>query len=274
MPRPPKEVAIERLRQALISTPSQRALTYGSPQMSTWETEFAKWKRDAEVAIANTFPDDPDHLKDFRDSWETRAHGEAPSSNHLRGLRKARAILESMIAEVEEYWEDTPQVVTPSETAQPGILPNSNQVFVIHGSDHGIKSEIARFLENLGLEPVILHEQADQGRTIIEKFEQSAQAGFAVALLTPDDVGGANQDNLQPRARQNVILELGYFIGKLGRSRVCALRQGDVEIPSDISGVLYIPLDDAGGWQMALIRELKNVGFNVDANRAFQRESR
>ena len=268
MPRPPKEVAIKRLQRALISTPSQRVLSYGSPHISTWEPEFAKWKRNAEVAIANTFPDDPDHLKDFRDSWETRAHGESHSSYHLRGLGKAQAILESMIAEVGEYWEDTPQVAAPSETAQPSVLPSSNQVFVIHGSDHGIKSEIARFLENLGLEPVILHEQADQGLTIIEKFEQSAHAGFAVALLTPDDVGGTNQGNLQPRARQNVVLELGYFIGKLGRSRVCALRQGDVEIPSDYSGVLYIPLDDGDGWKLALIRELKKAGFNVDANRA------
>lgn len=269
MPRPPKEVAIERLQRVLDEIPGVKASSFGSHQ-------FTKWRRDSMVAIENTFPESPDHLKDFEKvryvtSSVLLGRTDSSRADYLRGLDKAAAVLESMLDEIKEYWEDgTPPIAAPSETAQPGVLPNSNQVFVIHGSDHGIKSEIARFLENLGLEPVILHEQADQGRTIIEKFEQSAQAGFAVALLTPDDVGGTTQDNLQPRARQNVVLELGYFIGKLGRSRVCALRQGDVEIPSDISGVLYIPLDDAGGWRMRLIQELKNAGFNVDANRAFQ----
>ena len=137
MPRPSKEVAIERLQWVLSSMPAQRPLSYGSSQIATWEKEFAKWKRDAEIAIRNTFSDEPDHLKDFRDSWGTRAHGESPNSYHWRGLGKAQAILESMIAEVGEYWDDTSQAAAPSETAQPGILPNTNQVFVIHGRDPG-----------------------------------------------------------------------------------------------------------------------------------------
>lgn len=116
---------------------------------------------------------------------------------------------------------------------------------------------------------MILQEQPDQGRTIIEKFEQYAQVNFAVVLFTPDDVGGLEAENLRPRTRQNVIFELGYFIGKLGRERVRVLVKGDIEIPSDYSGVLYISLDDAGGWQMALFRELKSAGFDVDANRIF-----
>ena len=116
---------------------------------------------------------------------------------------------------------------------------------------------------------MISYEQPNQGRTLIEQFEQHAQVGFAVALLTPDDVGAlkSNEKKLKPRARQNVVFELGYFLGLLGRERVCALTKGNVEIPADYDGVVYISLDD-GGWKMDLIRELRNVDFDVDANRA------
>ena len=141
-------------------------------------------------------------------------------------------------------------------------------MFVIHGRDYGTRDTVARFLEGLGLEAVILEEQPDRGLTVIEKFEENASGDFVVALLTPDDVGGLSNDQLQPRARQNVILELGYFIGRLGRDKVRALVKGDLEIPSDYAGVLYIPMDEASGWQMRLIREMKNAGLDIDANRA------
>ena len=116
---------------------------------------------------------------------------------------------------------------------------------------------------------MILQEQPDQGRTIIEKFEQYAQANFAVALFTPDDVGGLAEDSLQPRVRQNVVFEFGYFIGKFGRDRVCALVEGDPEIPSDYSGVLYIPLDESGAWKFQLVREMKSAGFEIETDRIF-----
>ena len=167
-----------------------------------------------------------------------------------------------------EYQEDKNQT-PPSPAAQENERTNTNEVFVIHGRDNEAKETVARFLQNLDLTPVILHEQPNQGRTIIEKFEQHAQVGFAVALLTPDDVGALKNEekNLKPRSRQNVVFELGYFLGRLGRERVCALTKGDIEIPSDYDGVVYISLDD-GGWKMNLIREFKNAGFDIDANRA------
>ncbi len=145
------------------------------------------------------------------------------------------------------------------------------RIFVIHGHDESSRETAARFLERLGLEPVILHEQPNKGRTIIEKFEEHAQVGFAVVLLTPDDVGALANDknNQKPRARQNVIFEFGYFIGKLGRERVCALVKGNVETPSDYDGVIYIQLDGSDGWKLRLIKELKSVGFKVDANQVF-----
>lgn len=143
------------------------------------------------------------------------------------------------------------------------------KVFVVHGSDNGPKEAVARLLEKLGLSPIILHEQPSKGQTLIDKFENHADVGFAAVLMTPDDVGSLNQPNpeLVPRARQNVVLELGYFVGKLGRERVCVLRGKDVELPSDMLGVVYIDLDASGGWRANLGRELKAVGFDVDLNR-------
>lgn len=120
------------------------------------------------------------------------------------------------------------------------------------------------------LEPVILHEQPNKGRTIIEKFEEHADVRFAVVLLTPDDVGAVKdrKSDLLPRARQNVVFEFGYFIGRLGRDRVCALAKGDIERPSDSDGILYVPMDDNDGWKMRLLRELKTADFDVDVNQA------
>ena len=116
---------------------------------------------------------------------------------------------------------------------------------------------VARFLEHLDQKVIILREQPNKGRTIIEKFEEYADVGFAVILLTPDDRGGAADapyENQRLRSRQNVILELGYFLGRLGRSRVCALYAEGVEIPSDYSGVLYVMLDAGGAWRLRLKR--------------------
>ncbi len=175
-----------------------------------------------------------------------------------------------MIEEIEEYWEDENQTPATPEIPQNGRI-DSKEVFIVHGRDNEAKETVARFLEKLELTPVILHEQPSQGSTVIEKFERHAQPAFTLVLLTPDDVGALQDDenNLKPRARQNVIFELGFFIGRLGRERVCALTKENVEIPSDYEGVVYIPLDEAGGWKMSLVRELKTAGLDVDANRVF-----
>jgi len=147
---------------------------------------------------------------------------------------------------------------------------SGSKVFLVHGHDDSARETTARFLEKLRLEPIILHEQPNAGRTIIEKVERYAEVAFAVVLLTPDDVGGLGSapQVLKPRARQNVILELGYFLGKLGRSHVAALLKGEVERPSDYDGVLYVPMDAAGAWKLQLARELKNAGLNIDLNDA------
>jgi predicted nucleotide-binding protein len=181
-------------------------------------------------------------------------------------LRKQLRILEGLIEvlEVDIGAPDSQLEYTP-----PVIV--GRKVFLVHGHDLGALHNTARFLERLALDPVVLHEQPDSGRTIIEKFVDYSDVGFAVVLLTPDDRGGvvsASADEYSFRARQNVILELGYFLGKLGRNRVCALYSEGVEIPSDYSGVLFVPFDESGGWRLKLARELKAAGFEVDMNRA------
>ncbi len=261
MSEPDKAKAVERLRKALGAIPGLEQLRYyDSP-------EFNKWRRNARLAITHTFGKESNHIAEFENI--------SFSSLLLftRDLKLAASLLESMIEEIEDYYEEeaqTPTLSSGRERERIAVKTDMKEVFVIHGRDNEAKEAVARFLARLDLEPVILHEQPNEGRTIIEKFEEHAQAAFAVVLLTPDDAGALEneKDRLRPRARQNVIFEFGYFIGRLGRKRVCALTRGDLEMPSDYDGVLYVPLDDAGAWRMRLVKELRAAGLNVDANRA------
>jgi predicted nucleotide-binding protein len=139
---------------------------------------------------------------------------------------------------------------------------------VVHGRDEALRSEVCRVLEKLGVTPVVLFEQVDKGRTIIEKFEDHSDVAYAVVLITPDDEGRLrNKQQLTPRARQNVVFELGFFYGKLGRQKVCAILKEGVEFPSDISGVIYKTADAAGAWKFALAKEMKAAGLDVDLNK-------
>jgi predicted nucleotide-binding protein len=155
------------------------------------------------------------------------------------------------------------QTKPPSSTA--------HRIFLVHGHNEAVLHEVARYLEKLEQTVSILRELPNKGRTIIEKFEDYSDAGFAVVILTADDRAGTTDEPYEKqraRARQNVILELGYFLGRIGRSRVCALYQNGVEIPSDYSGVLFVPLDQEGGWRLKLGKELVAAGFSVDMNNA------
>ena len=156
---------------------------------------------------------------------------------------------------------------SPTETQ---IL--SDEIFIVHGHNEEMKQSVARTIETLELKPIILHEQPNKGRTIIEKFENYSQVSFAIILLSADDVAFEKESTIEQaklRARQNVILELGFFIGKLGRERVLALFEDgvDIEIPSDYKGVLYVAYDKAGKWKFELIKELKASGMSIDANK-------
>ncbi len=145
-----------------------------------------------------------------------------------------------------------------------------DKIFIVHGHDEGAKHKIARFIDDLGFRATILDEQPSKGQTIIDKFEEHAdEAGFAIVLLTADDVGAPkdNKNEFKPRARQNVILELGYFMHGLSRKRVCVLHEESVELPSDIHGIVYVSLDSGDGWKLKLGKELQTVGYSVDMNK-------
>ena len=173
-------------------------------------------------------------------------------------MTRAIRSLEERLADRANYLGTAPPVDAPATTHT-----MSRDIFIVHGHDTAAKNEVAHVINRAGLNAIILHEQPNGGRTIIEKFEaHGSAAGFAVILLTPDDVGGATPDQLRPRARQNVVGEMFWFAGKLGRSKVCALRKGDVEVPSDFAGVVYTEMDDRGAWRIDLLKELEAAGYS------------
>lgn len=145
---------------------------------------------------------------------------------------------------------------------------DKNKIFIVHGRDNESKITVARFVEKLGFEASILHEQASDGMTIIEKIEKNTNVGFAIVLYTPCDIGYPKDEpaNAKNRARQNVVFEHGYLISKIGRNNVCALVRGDIETPNDISGVVYIKMDENEGWKLPLAKEMKSSGLDVDYN--------
>lgn len=155
----------------------------------------------------------------------------------------------------------------PNKAPKEEQVADYSKVFIVHGKDDLAKVSTARFVEKLGLSAIILHEQVSGGKTIIEKIEAHTNVGFAIVLYTPCDVGGLAGEVPVSRARQNVVFEHGYLIAKLGRRNVCALVKANVEVPNDISGVVYVQLDDHGAWHLAVAKELRNAGYDIDMNK-------
>jgi predicted nucleotide-binding protein len=190
-----------------------------------------------------------------RDTKRYWTEGKASALSTLNG---AMSMLRERIADA------GPDAAHPP-SAEAAIDPD--HIFIVHGRDGEVKNAVARFITTLGLTPIILDEQANQGRTVIEKFEDHSDVRYAVVLLTPDDIGGLVGGAQKPRARQNVVLELGFFAGKLGRKRVCAIVRGsDLEVPSDIAGLVSTAYEDE--WKLKLARELKAAGYDIDMNNA------
>ena len=191
---------------------------------------------------------------------------------YKRGIAEAISTLETIVQLFNEKLSDgEAQSATTSGQSGDSVAEyrlDKTKVFIVHGRDNQSKLSAARFVEKLGLTAVILHEQANGGKTIIEKIEENTNVGFALVLYTPCDVGGlANDQNQESRARQNVVFEHGYLVAKLGRNNVCALVKGTVEVPSDISGVVYVPLDEGNAWHIAVAKELRNAGYSIDLNK-------
>lgn len=229
--------------------------------------EYYRWSSYNTELLTRFF--DNQSIADEYDLWIGFAGGRQSPSEEIRDFRRdvqekisrLQSILERL-----ELISESPKATAFSSL--PAVAPNRD-VFVVHGWDGGARDVVSRFIDKLGLRAIVLHEQPSEGRTVIEKLGAHSDVGSAIILLTPDDVGyPANKpQEKRQRARQNVIFELGYFLGKLGRNRVCALHKGEVELPSDYHGVVYIRLDDNGGWQLRLAREMKQGGMAVDLNK-------
>lgn len=227
--------------------------------------DFEGWKAEAGVVLRNAVgPDDPlvaqfDRVSYSLGMFTERTTNEEFAMAKRRGVLRAVAKLRAAIVQVEMMEE-----VQGSDALD---VATRTQIFIVHGHDDGFKETVARFLGKLtGNEPVILHEQVSAGDTIIEKLERFASAArYAVVLATPDDLGRKKDDKDDlPRARQNVIFELGYFFSALGRSNVALLYKPGVERPGDTDGIVHIAVDDAGAWKVQLLKEIEAAGIAVD----------
>lgn len=182
-------------------------------------------------------------------------------------LENAQKSMRQQLREMQKERYDDRMLMNVSQEVSMQKVKEYKKVFIVHGHDNGLKQEVARLVERQGLEAIILSEQANRGKTIIEKFEEHSDVGAAICLFTGDDHGkakDATSENL--RARQNVVFEAGYFMGKLGRENVVLIANPDIEIPSDLKGVVYT---NEKSWQIDVLKELKAIGYEIDLNKLF-----
>jgi predicted nucleotide-binding protein len=234
----------------------------------TWTRDCERWDARTKTALDSVF--DGPCPEEFHDAATGAIFRQVGQGNDQTFLYRQEAIKRGIntLRSIGERLEFLAEPVPEAETRP--TTPGGRQVFVVHGRDRALREQVARLLDRLDLEPIVLEEQAGRGRTILEKFEDHAlSVGYAVVLMTADDFGRGPDEADWPenpnRARQNVVLELGYFMGALGRPRVAALLAPGVEQPSDIHGLLYI--STAGAWELQLAKEMRDAGLPVDLNR-------
>ena len=218
---------------------------------------FKVWRNNTERLIAKHYGTDSFDYKQFqRIRFAPQVHG---IGDHAALIKECKAGLEITKEMLKEYLDEG------EDDSMQNKNFNNKQAFIVHGHDDQLKIQVARLLEQQGIEAIILHEQPNAGKTIIEKIEHFSDVGAAIILFTPDDSGKANREtDYQPRARQNVVFEAGYFMGYLGRDRtVMIVKDANIELPGDLHGVVYT----AGSWQYDLIKELREMGFPVDMNK-------
>ena len=226
--------------------------------VSSSSPEFTAWRISVQRLLNKVFGSDSLEAEEFSKTsftlhlFTTNTPDYAWVEACREGLQSSRAVLQTYLDDMDEL-----------PVMQSGCPVDMGKVFVVHGHDGELRESVARLLEKQGLSAVILMEQSNSGQTIIEKFEQNSDAGAAICLFTADDLAQGDSEVRTTRARQNVVFETGFFIGKLGRNRVIVLADGDVEMPSDLNGVLYISTHN---WQLDVLRELANMGFEIDLN--------
>ena len=222
------------------------------------QVEFLAWRYQAISQLKSIGYPFSDLVARIENEKQPNCYTLASVRDILGALKGASKILEAQ------------QTINPCIKNAPSKKPNfsENKVFIVHGHDSGLLHSVARYISSFNIEPIILQEQTGNGQTIIEKLETNSDVNFAIVLLTPDDLGKAvSEKELKHRARQNVILELGYFLGKLERTNVRALYDGKVELPSDLIGIEYIKIDNSNGWKLKLAKEMKQSGLKIDMNK-------
>ena len=254
----------------LINILIKKATAMFSGQQLDQET-MSGWETLAENYLVKVFGSDSPNI-------EAVVHAPALTSLHMgmsehewdqyrKGIMKSRL---KVLENLSEVLQTEIQLQRGSAAKAPHQL--GEKVFIVHGHDLNTLDQIARFADKLELEKIILQELPNKGRTIIEKFEEECRGvGFAIVLMTGDDRGAVKDlpfENQRLRARQNVVLELGFFLGRLGRNRVAVVYEDDIEIPSDYSGVLFVKLESTGSWKLQVAKELKAAGFPIDMNKA------
>ena len=282
-PRDDAEAILDRaisqgadLRSALDEMESQET-------HQEWLSGFQRWQYFTRRALEAVYQDAKDQVAEFADATDTPLEASGDNLKLHKAAMTAGLDKLSLFRELLDLDDFTQPDVSPppgrsvvSEASEPKDVAKTARgggIFLVHGRDEAVKETVARFLDRVTESGVtILHEQADRGRTIIEKFEEhAAAAGYAVVLLTGDDEGRMRgEDELRPRARQNVILELGFFVGTLGRGQVALLYGEGVELPSDIQGVLFLPLDEGGVWKTKLAGEMLDAGVSVDPTKVLR----
>lgn len=236
-------------------------------------------KRRAEMVVRNIFGENSKYLTDLKkiDFFPRVYPADEIYYNErwLSGVNNMLNLFKTMLEEVKLFQVDkiNEAIEMDTKVTRNKDTEDQEKIFIVHGHDEAMQQAVARMLEKLKLKPIILHELPNKGRTIIEKFSDHSNVGFAIVLLSPDDIGYENigseaQKNAKTRARQNVVFEQGFFIGKLGRERVLALYKTDenFEMPTDYSGVLYVPYESNQRWKFDLAKELKACGYDIDAN--------
>ena len=230
------------------------------------EEKLDSLKRTAEIRIRKIFGNSNTYLHDLEEIYYSYFAGIDENVTD-ESWSEGQSIMLNLLKTMEEDL-----TLDANKTIKKDRTRLSNKIFIVHGHDEEIKQAVARTVEKISLVPIILHERPNKGRTIIEKFEDYTDVNFAIVLLSPDDIAypkNKSSEDKKFRARQNVIFELGFFVGKLGREHVFILyREGhNFEFPSDYSGICYTPYDSKGQWRFDLVGELNSCGYNVDANK-------
>lgn len=265
-----KTEAIEQLQTFKHRLQTDVINAYGSRGGDYGKERFAAWRRQISKFLDENLPDmNRDLDTKLTHMVYHRSHGETDLDLFMRvDGNTCLAFIDSLTLDIQNDEFDFSPKQIPDTMNMKQKERNVNKIFIVHGHNELLLTKVARFIELLGYEPVILHEQANKGMTIIEKIEANSDVGFAIVLYTVDDKGNtvANADKgiLNDRARQNVIFEHGYLIAKLTRSHVVPLMGGRVEIPSDISGVVYV---ENANWQLEIGKEMAAAGYKVDFNK-------